>query len=99
MKVALVTLSASKRPNGAYTYFTEIIESQESKRFTRLFLSAYEMLDVVNGILATQTKKRYTPVNPDLETICGTGLYFFDLDLTVPQAERLGWKPKREIKK
>lgn len=60
-----------------------------------IFENQYEMVSILNVILATQRRER--DVRRVMSRIQDGGHYFFDVDIAEEQARSLGWRRKHEI--
>ena len=90
MIFALVKIGGTKHRDHSYAYYSVIMETGASAKWTNPFESEDEMITVMNGILASQ--KKGGDVRRLLNKIRDDCHYFFDLDLTLEEAEALGWK-------
>ena len=90
MIFALVKIGCTRDCNHKYAYYSVIMETAASAKWTNPFESEDEMIAVMNDILARQ--KKSGDVRRLLNEIRDGSHYFFDLDLTSEEAETLGWK-------
>ena len=95
MIFALVKIGGTRNRDHSYTYYSVIMETGASAKWTNPFESEDELITVMNGILATQRKSE--DVRRLLNKIRDDCHYFFDLDLTPEEAEALGWKKRRTL--
>jgi len=95
MIFALVKIGGTKHRDHSYAYYSVIMETGASAKWTNPFESEDEMITVMNGILASQ--KKGGDVRRLLNKIRDDCHYFFDLDLTPEEAEALGWKKRRTL--
>ena len=95
MIFALVKIGGTKHRDHSYPYYSVIMETGASAKWTNPFESEDEMITVMNGILASQ--KKGGDVRRLLNKIRDDCHYFFDLDLTPEEAEALGWKKRRTL--
>src|SRR3974377_2430521 len=95
MKFSMIKIRASKQTDGDYLYESMIMEMGASTPWRNTFESEFEIVSIMNDILARQKRDR------DIRHVLGRVLegehYFFDLDLTEVQAETLGWQPAVEL--
>jgi hypothetical protein len=90
MIFALIKIGGTRHGNHSYAYYSVIMEMGASTKWSNIFESEDEMITVMNGILARQ--KRGGDARQWLNEIRDGYHYFFDLDLTLEEAEALGWK-------
>lgn len=95
MNFSMVKICGSRHSNGDIRYESMIMEKGASERWKNTFESQYELVSIVNNILARQKKRREN--GRFLTTIQDETHYFFDLDLTEEQAESLGWRRDSEL--
>jgi hypothetical protein len=95
MKFSMIKISGSKQRDGDYLYESMIMEMGASTPWRNTFESEFEMVSIMNDILARQ--KRDRDIRHVLSMVHGGEHYFFDLDLTEKQAEALGWQPALEL--
>jgi len=84
MIFALVKIGGTKHRDHSYAYYSVIMETGASAKWTNPFESEDEMITVMNGILASQ--KKGGDVRRLLNKIRDDCHYFFDLDLTPEEA-------------
>jgi hypothetical protein len=90
MIFALVKFSCSKTHHKRYVYESMIMEKGGSPKWTNVFESEHEMIEVISRILAKQKWRNRLELTPNQIRL--NGQYFFDLELTREEAESLGWK-------
>jgi hypothetical protein len=90
MNFSMVKICGTKQSNGEIRYESTIMEKGASTPWKNSFESQYELVSIMNHILARQKKAR--DVRHVLSAMDDGTHYFFDLDLTGKQAESLGWR-------
>jgi len=71
------------------------METGGSTPWRNSFESQYEMVSIMNAVLAAQRCER--DVRRVMSKIHDGGRYFFDVDMTEEQARPLGWRREREM--
>ena len=94
MKFCMLKISGSKTHDGQRMYESMIMEKGATTPWKRSFESQYQMMAVVNDILAHQ--KQDLDVRRFLSRIYEGEQYFFDVDPTERQARALGWVEQDE---
>jgi hypothetical protein len=95
MIFALIKVCGTRQRDHGYGYYSVIMETGASAKWSKAFESEDEMITVMNGILASQ--KKNGDVRQFLNEIRYGHHYFFDLDLTSEEAEALGWEKRRTL--
>ncbi|HUO15508.1 MAG TPA: hypothetical protein VMX38_11025 [Verrucomicrobiae bacterium] len=95
MRFSMIKITRSGWENGTYTYESMIMERGASQPWKNTFDSEYELVAILNDILARQ--KRCKEVGRVLDLLRRGEHYFFDLDLTREQAESLGWNDVQPV--
>ena len=94
MRFSMVKVVGFRRGKGSYEYESTIMETGGSTPWKNSFENQYEMVSVINAILAKQKRER--DVRSVMSTIHDGGHYFFDVDMTEEQARSLGWRRQHE---
>ena len=83
MRFSMLEISGSRQGTGAYNYESIIMERGASTLWKNSFESEYEMVSIMNNVLARQ--KGVRDIRHVLSSVRGGEHYFFDVDLTPDQ--------------